>query len=504
MHSYNDQEIDSSIANAIDKFILKFSITENNHYIDFVDGFFANYLKEKHLNENTKYYESFSEFLKNIYPSQYAKRSQYSLLAKQYKEADTLYSLFVVHQYRLGNFNITVNKGSDNQKILNDFKLAYEQFYVENKSFSPDILHSVDVGNYDNRIQFEKDYLISLNELEIADEKSFERLYKKHTDYIKKNKFEKEIIIRAQYILFMIDMYRKENLKFSDRLREFTMILEESISVDKTLRYYLYSLYRRFRMQYEPEFAQKYSLQSVEYFYEHKDKNILYKREYFFSLVNHSDNQFQMNNLGEALKIATQAYDFLGENSRYLPKITLLNNLTVFDLLQNKKLNEKLLNICLGFLDGIDISYENRSTYIMLFSNLSSIYAYLGDLNKAIHFSDNAFRVLKNQNSSFSRYSYHIESNREILNFFHSNKKPDFNKVFEQERYQNDNYINDDPFIKKQLENNNIIFDSEGYSFKNILELDEYMQKEFANQSSRRWNVSSRPLKFFTMQYWSK
>ncbi len=504
LYSYDNSDIEDAIANAINKFIVKFHIENNAHYVDFIDSFFSNYLKDKHKNENIKYYKAFAEFLEYVYPSQYQKRYNYNRLANNIKESDTLYALYIIKEFRFGNFDIDIYKNCKHKDILKDFKKAYQSVYLENESFSPDILHSIDIGSYDTRIKFEKDYLISLNELEIADINSFNELYKKNIEYIKNNKTEKELIIRAQYILFMIEMYKKENIKFSDRLREFTDILNDTIAVDKTLNYYKYSLYRRFRMQHEPEYAASSSLQSVEYFEKHKDENILFKREYFFSLVNHSDNLFQMDNLNDALKVANDAYDFLINNYEYLPQITLINNLTIFDLLTNKNLNTTLINKCLKFVENIDLSYENRSTYIMLFSNISSVYAYTGDIDKAMVFSNNALKVLRNQNNSFSRYSYHIEINRAVLEFFQNREKPNFNKIFRQEKYDNDKYMIEDPFIKKQLDNYDKTFNDQLVSFEDMWALDDYMQKNFANQSNRRWNVSTRPLKFFTMQYWSK
>lgn len=502
---FDEYETETNLEKGLEKQILEHKYFNNLHYIDFVDKAFANYLKEKNVFENTKYYQAFANLLQEIFPAQYKKRSLYNNLAANEHEADTLNLLHKIQSFRKGEWKDYNAQSSNNTLILRVFSQAYKSFYENMQEATINTLRELDLLSLDKRIQFEKDYLISIITLEIADKKSFNLLYEKNTKWINEVIHEKEIVIRAKSILFMIDMYRKEDILYNEKLTELIEIIESTTTVDSSLEYYLFSLKRRLRMVQEPEIASLSSRESVEYFQKYKNTNILFKREYFFSLVNHSDNLFQMNDLASSYTYAQKAYNFWKENNSWLPQITLINNFSIFYLLTYQKVDTGLFDKCIEYSNEIDMYCEDRSTYIMLFSNIASTYAYLGDLKNASLFLDKAFIILENQHSSFSRYSYHLEINREVINYFYKKKSPNFDSILNKNIYKNDNYIYNDKLLKKQIKTLEKVFSNQSLSFQSLWELNAYLASNYDNDSEyNRWNVINRSLKFFTMQYWSK
>lgn len=500
---YENEVTENSILKGINKNILSYEIFNDMHYLDFVDKIFSQYLRNKNNKENLKYYKAFSKLLEKIFSSQYYKRHEYNKLAMNFEESNTLYMLYIISEYRNGNFNIYIKSDFKEKSILKIFSDSYKSFYMNNEDSSLDALIKLDFYTLDKRIIFEKDYLLSLIKLEIADQDSFNELYKRNIKWKEEIPLEKELLIRAEYILFMIDMYKKEDITFNERLSSLIRIIDSSRYVDNTLNLYIYSLKRRTRMRYEPEIASLKSQESVSFFEKNKNKNLLYKREYFFSLVNYSDNLFQMNDLHNSYNVAKEAYNFLEKNLKYLPQITLMNNLCILYLLKYKKLDTNLFDNCLGFINKIDINCENKSTYIMLCSNISSIYAYIEDFANALKYIKFAYKILENQSNAFSRYAYHLDLNYEIINYFINKKKPDFDKIFVKNEYQFDKYFKSDKLLNKQISVYKECFANTN-SYNTLWELDEKL-KEYNNLTFKnRWNAINKSVKFFTMQYWSK
>ena len=468
---------------------------------------FCDYFRPKSDHEVRKYYLKYCEVLSLIAPGDYVERSDiYEKCGDNYNR-DIYYAMQCIQLFIKSEFS-ELSLPNNMDYNLKEFILlmqdAYRSLYNNQESSARSIIDRMCTLNLPEQLKFESDYILYRSKMLSADLMDFTETEERMEYWLKNTnlKSEKEIHTRAYFLIYLIAVYKGDNLKALDVERKILNTADSLSKNSEQYDFYKYSLYRRALMLHLPTTAISNSLASLSFFEKLKDENIFYLKEFFFSLVNHSDNCRYLSKYEDAFKYIEKALQLYSDNSSSLPWVTLANNYAIIGTEANKLLPEEALNKYLLPLLNIDetITYDN--TYTILLNNAACLTAKQGNLIKSLEIIKRGLVVLTNSAKNIDNHVYMIKSNLAVIYYLMGKVNKSIKTMNEIKglytyKHSVDQHRKRHSILTKTFKEKR---------FNNVKSLNEYLTHKYnmENTVDKTWNHYNQPLLLWGMQYWSK
>lgn len=471
--------------------------------VKFLHQDYYKYFYPKNNYQIKKYFLAYGEVLKSLTPGDYKERAKCLKAAGQEELADIYKSISLIQQFIFGKFpKISIINSSEVRNFVLEVKKVYEELWFRNSSESLNRLDRIKKGLLPELLKFEYDYAFCKCALISADIHTIQNIQQRMKEWasIDTLKNENEIKTRIYFILYLTYVYEGNQIGIDDCESQILNLSKKLSRNNNRYDFYQYSLKRRALMSHFPQTAYENTLDSLKFFEKRKDDSILYFKEYFFSLINHSDNcrllalyDTAFDNIDKALKIYIE-----NEHKNLLPNITLFNNYAITGFLAKKLSVEKATHYLFPILEGVDFHISTDSTYVFICNNIACLHAYDGDYKTAEDYFNKASVVMSNTKSSIKNQNYMLKFNKAILLYLLGRKKECLSivKAIKGTYTYKHSKIH---FMKRE----NIF--SEIFQSEKQLDLEGI--RKLLNVSSNQkspWNAYSDCFLFWGIQYWSK
>lgn len=473
----------------------------NSSVVSFIHNDYREYFQPKDKEETIKFFSTYAKILKNISPGDYKERAESHRYALEWDSYYIYITMEIVQYFSMKDYKKIYMADNPYMEFIKLMQIAYHNFNNQKSSKALSVLEEASRLSLPTELYFELDFLKFKILMVTGERNIFENTITVMGKYCENFEEEKEIFVRANFLLYLAYLYLGKN----NEMESVNKIMIQSIKVlsknNDKYQYYLYSLYRRSLMLKTAYNAYLDSEMSVKYFSE-KDisKSFLFRRELFFSLINHADNCRYQGKYKEAYRFINDAYNIYKSYPEELPNITLKNNYSIIAYeSQNQSLKESLSQLCCIVKD-IDIYATFESTYYIIYNNISCIYAMDGQLDNALDAINKSFIIIENVKDKISNHYFILLLNKAVILLL-SNKKENAIEIIKQAKHL-DTYNFSRISHRRRY---NIIFEisKKNIVFSSYHHLDEFIQENYPSNNVPVKHLSH-PLFLWNMQYWSK
>lgn len=473
----------------------------NSSIVKFIHDDYREYFKPKDKEETIKFFSTYAKILKSISPGDYRERAESHKYALEW---DSYYICCVIDiiQHFATQENQKVHiENNPYRQYIELMQMAYHSFHNQRSSKALSVLEEVSRLSLPKEFYFEMDFLKFKILMVTGERNVFENVIIVMSEYCKIFEEEKEIYVRANFLLYLAYLYLGNNNEMEIVNKTMIQSIQKLSKNNDKYQYYLYSLYRRSLMLKTAYNAYLDSEMSVIYFSK-KDftKSLLFRKELFYSLINHADNCRYQGKYNEAYRFINRAYQIYALYPDELPNITLKNNYSIIAYENHKQSFEESLNQLCDIVEDVDIYATVESTYYIIYNNISCIYAMEGELDKALDAINKSFIIIDSAKDKISNHYFILLLNKAVI-FLLLNQKENALEIIKQAKYLYTYNFSRISHSKRY----NIIFEiaQRNIIFSSYHHLDEFIQENYPSK-----NVSvkhlTHPLFLWNMQYWSK
>lgn len=472
-------------------------LIDNTSIVQFIHHDYREYFRPKTDDEILHFFSSYANVLQLISPGDYQERSESHKFALEQDKYYLYQTMHVMQTFATESELITAFEQNPYKAFIENMKIAYNHFNHQRSRQALKKLEEMDNLALPSMLLFEKDFLKMKIKMVTGDKNIFEHTIHLMNHYCKELKEEKEIIVRANMLLYLAYLYLGRNMEMESANQTMIQEINKLSKNSDKFQYYLYTLYRRNLMIKTIEVAYEDTLLCIRYFQE-KDINnhMLYRRELFYSLINHADNCRYLGKYSEAYESICRANRIYERYPIGLPNITLYNNLAIILYENSQQSAEKSIEQLEEIVRDIDIYSTVESTYYIIYNNIACIYAMEDKLDKALITINKAFTIINNAENKINNHCFNLLMNKSVILLL-MKRKDDALTTLGQAKYLFTYYFSSESnrrqynIIHETIQSD-IFFSSYNDLYRFIK--DKYMPLKHLNRPLRLWN----------MQYWSK
>jgi hypothetical protein len=472
-------------------------LIDNTSVVQFIHQDYREYFKPKTDEEMLKFFSSYAKVLQIISPGDYQERSESYKYALEQDKYYLFQTLYIIQTLATESEQIYCIEQNPYKIFIGKIQIAYDHFNHQRSTQALRKLEEIDNLALPSLLLFEKDFLKLKIKMVTGDKNIFEHTINVMNRYCKEFEEEKEIVVRANTLLYLAYLYLGKNTEMETANQIMIQEINKLSKNNDKFQYYLYSLYRRSLMVKTIEAAYEDTILSVNYF-QKKDINnhILYRRELFYSLINHADNCRYLAKYDEAYEYICRAGRIYEEHSVGLPNITFYNNLAVIAYENSRQSAEISLAQLYRIVRHVDIYATVESTYYIIYSNIACIYAMEDRLKEALVAINKAFTIIDNVENKINNHFFNLLMNKSVILLLMKEKNEALS-IVDKAKYLFTYHFSSESNRRRYNIIYEIIRSRNEFSFyKDLYHFieDKYPPSKHLNRPLRLWN----------MQYWSK
>lgn len=472
-------------------------LIDNTSVVQFIHHDYREYFKPKSDDEILHFFSSYANILQIISPGDYQERSESHKYALEQDKYYLYQTMHIMQTFATESELITVFEQNPYKVFIEKMKSAYDHFNHQRSRQALKKLEEMDNLALPSLLLFEKDFLKMKIKMVTGDKDIFEHTIHLMNHYCKELKEEKEITVRANMLLYLAYLYLGRNIEMESANQTMIQDINKLSKNSDKFQYYLYTLYRRNLMIKTIEVAYEDTQQCIKYFQDKDiDNQMLYRRELYYSLINHADNCRYLGKYDEAYDSICKANCIYERYPIGLPNITLYNNLAIILYENSHQPAKKSIEQLEKLVHDIDIYSTVESTYYIIYNNIACIYAMENKFDKALSAINKAFTIINNAKNKINNHCFNLLTNKSVILLL-MKRKDDASITLSKAKYlftynfSSESNRRQYNIIHETIQSDNLF---SSYSDLYCFIKDKYMPLKHLNRPLRLWN----------MQYWSK
>lgn len=491
----NSQEFYNAIKKSNDLALITSEKKYSNFSHDIIQLLFRNRADKKKI----FYYEHMKECIKELYPSQYARRIDIERNLGNWREASILIALFCAKQnydleFKDENYKQILQENKDIEEFLYNMNSAFEEYNKKNYKTAINIMNTIE-DILPIELQAERDLLKSISLTKLIDE-SYRleaiRCLENYTLHTLNN--EGDLYLRVQLSLISSYSHVAEIDKAKACEKDIFRYLEPRLVYDENARTVINILRRKSNSMHECLLAERSIKKSVQYFSPLPGQSApLDPIQYLMSLGNYAGILIECGCFKEACRVIMEAQELVINNQQItFPRTHIIdNNYLISTYLMDNSAHKEVLCTYEKL-----VNTSQNADNIFILSNYSALLAINGDIDKAC----DLLEKLKNsqQNNSERFYELCIYNNLLIIQLFKQEYTYAQNLLNQMKSHING--IIDESYYQKRFQLFQEVIDEKiVISFEKmdtfLYELCEYYQEA--------WAYWGRSFDYTALYYWS-
>lgn len=475
-------------------------ISIHNNYSNFSHDIIQLLFRKRANSHQIYYYERMRKCIRELYPSEYARRIEIEQNLGELNKASILIALLCAkHNYNLSfqdeSYNQILSLFPDISTFLQDMHQAYEEYINENYEIAISILDTID-DFLPIELLAERDLLKSITLTKILNESLRQQSVQCIKGYtLKKLNNEGDVYLRIQLSLISSYVHISEIAKAKKCEKKISKYLQSRIRYDENALYIINVLRRKSNSMHECVYAEKYMQKSVQYFAPITGQNApLDPIQYLMSLGNYAGILIECGRFKESLDEITKAQELITDNEQIVfPRTQIIdNNCLIGTYLMNNSVKAKVLD---AYESLMDLSENADNIFIM--SNYCALLSVNGKIDDAYNILENQYKQFQSNNSE-AFYKLCIINNLLVLKLF---KKEfiDAQELLDDLISQIDGIIDESYYRKKFELFQKAIYDNLDISPEKI---DTFLF-EYCEHYQEAWAYWGRSFDYTALYYWS-
>lgn len=451
-----------------------------------------------------KYYAKLANCLKKLKPHDYLRRAYTLLHAQHSQDTERIFALYLVQQFKEGSEigDATFSEIKEHLKEMLAYvcsmKQAYSCYHKKEYTKAYHIAFAIP-ELYSSDLLAERDILLSCCQTKIMDassKKDAVDILLKYDSIIKTND-ELDVYENVLERLIICYIHYGDIQKAREYEEKYVLSISKRIQYDQYSKYRLYRLYRKANALYGAELAYIKMNQSTEYFASAGfPANI---KDLYIALTNLSCVLIEKGEFSEAYTTALKGINLEEEYPNLVfPRTQIIkSNFCIAGVLSNNLDIEYAIETIRGILKSMPIIPER----IFHVTNLSSLYALYGDVDKALELIETESTKQNYNNDIEGVYKYYICYNKLVFNYLLKND--DLNKLLK-ELFETQDTLNSTTDGTYLAQKNRIV--------ANLIERNIYytcdewqyaiQKEEPVYQNSNLWKYAGLGYAFVSMNNW--
>lgn len=476
-------------------------ISIHNKYSNFSHDIIQLLFRKRANSNQIYYYERMRKCIKELCPSEYARRIEIEQNLGEINTAAILIALLCAKR----NYDLSFLDESYNQILflcpdiytfLQDMHKAYEEYIRKNYDITNSILDTID-DFLPIELLAERDLLKSITLTKILDESLRQQAIQCIEGYtLEELNNEGDVYLRVQLSLISSYVHVAEIAKAKKCEKEISKYLQPRIGYDENALYIINILRRKSNAMHECVYAEKSIKKSVHYFAPIVGQNApLDPIQYLMSLGNYAGILIECSRFKESLNEITKAQELIKNSEQIIfPRTHIIdNNYLIAIYLVDNSLKSEVLD---SYKSLVNLSENADNIFIM--SNYCAFLSVNGKIEDAYDILQSQYKQLQSDQNSEAFYRLCITNNLLVLKLF----KKEFLEAQEllNTLLPQINGIIDESYYRKKFELfQQAIYDKLDISFE---KLDTFLFG-YCEHYQEAWAYWGRSFDYTALYYWS-